>query len=282
VGNFDADTLADIAVVHPVDRGGKDAIDLFLSNGDGTFQLIGSLNTTVVGVRTLVAADLNGDTMVDLITANGSNASVSVFLGNGNGTFQAAQVSSLSLIADDLAVGDVDGDTVPDLVVIDTIAARFTILSGNGDGTFQELSTSVSTSSLPRDMKLADLNGDTLSDLIVVSGGLDAISIHLGTGSGFQPPQDSVVGAGPIAVEVRDVTGDAQLDLVVTHLSTNDVVVLPGNGDGTFQAPEVFATSIGGAPISVPLAVADFNGDTLPDIATTHDAANIVTILLHQ
>jgi hypothetical protein len=132
-------------------------------------------------------------------------------------------------------------------------------------------------------VKLADLNDDTFLDLILVISGLDAVSIQLGTGSGFQPPlPNSIVGPGPISAVVDDVTGDAQPDLIVIHLFANDIFVLPGNGDGTLQAPEVFAASVGVEVSSVAIAIADFNNDAQLDIATTHDGAAIATILLHQ
>ena len=47
--------------------------------------------------RSVAVADLDGDTVPDVVTANGSSDKVSVLLGNGNGTFQAA--SSFSIIA---------------------------------------------------------------------------------------------------------------------------------------------------------------------------------------
>lgn len=76
---------------------------------------------------------------------------------------------------------------------------------------------------------------------------------------------------------VADVNGDAKLDLVVANncdLSTGGncasdstpgvVGVLLGNGDGTFQAPQVYGS--GGYWISDYVAVADVDGDGKPDI----------------
>ena len=47
--------------------------------------------TTGVSPNFVVIADVNGDGIPDLVTANAIGNSVSVLLGNGNGTFQAAQ-----------------------------------------------------------------------------------------------------------------------------------------------------------------------------------------------
>src|SRR5207253_7449518 len=56
----------------------------------------------------------------------------------------------------------------------------------------------------------------------------------------------------------------------------NTVSVLLGNGDGTFQAAQTFGAGIN--PDSV--AVGDFNGDGLPDLAVANFISNTVSVLL--
>lgn len=74
------------------------------------------------------------------------------------------------------------------------------------------------------------------------------------------------VGSGPQSVAVADLNGDGFFDIVTANKFTNDVSVLLGNGDGTFQAQQRFAA--GSFPTSV--AVADLNGDGIPDIVTAN------------
>ena len=45
-----------------------------------------------------------------------------------------------------------------------------------------------------------------------------------------------------MSVAVADVNGDGKPDLVVANDSSDTVSVLLGNGDGTFQAQQTFAT----------------------------------------
>ena len=52
--------------------------------------------------------------------------------------------------------------------------------------------------------------------------------------------------------------------------------VLLGNGNGTFQAQQTFATDHG--PISV--ALGDVNGDGKPDIVVANQNSNAVSVLL--
>jgi hypothetical protein len=96
--------------------------------------------------------------------------------------------------------------------------------------------------------------------------------VLLGNGDGsFQLPIDMAV---PEATEVgtsADVNGDANPDLILTSRESfsstlNDVWVYLGNGDGTFQPGVAYAT--GDKPWMT--VVADFTGDTIPDIVVTN------------
>ena len=73
----------------------------------------------------------------------------------------------------------------------------------------------------------------------------------------FVARRDFGVGSGPRSVAVGDFNGDGAQDLAVANRDSNNVSVLLGNGDGTFQAAVNFGAGAG--PRSV--AVGDFNGD---------------------
>src|SRR5580658_474305 len=83
-------------------------------------------------------------------------------------------------------------------------------------------------------------------------------------------------GTDPDAVAVGDFNGDGKLDLVVANEGSNNVGILLGNGDGTFQAAVNYG--VGSAPTSV--AVGDFNGDGKLDLAVVNELSNNVSILL--
>jgi hypothetical protein len=87
------------------------------------------------------------------------------------------------------------------------------------------------------------------------------------------------VGRDPFNLASGDVDGDGFIDLVSANRGTNDVSVLYGNGDGSFQ-PEVYQR-VGPLPIS--LLVADLDGDSRDDIVTGNfgfGAASSVSVLL--
>src|SRR5262249_29869154 len=96
----------------------------------------------------------------------------------------------------------------------------------------------------------------------------------------FQAPRTFPAGVGPTAVAAVDVNGDGFPDLIVANQGTfpyanSSVSVLLGHGDGSFQPARSFPA--GAAPVVV--AVRDFNGDGLPDLAVCNAAGNDVTVL---
>jgi len=131
---------------------------------------------------------------------------------------------------------------------------------------------------------VGDFNGDGKQDLAVVNVGPEfdpgSVSILLGNGDGtFQAAVNYAVGVGAVAIAAGDFDGDGKLDLVVSnnYYSSNDLSILFGNGDGTFQPAVSFSQGFSG----VFIAAADFNGDGKLDLAvSTGLGGNSVGILL--
>ncbi len=126
---------------------------------------------------------------------------------------------------------------------------------------------------------VGDVNGDRKPDMVVVNYG-SRLGVFLGKGNGsFQPvvSYDSG-GGGSTSITVGDLNGDGKLDLVVGNQGCPVIGqclgVLLGHGDGTFQPVVIYA--IGGQPygigpgISIPIFIADVNGDTKPDLVVAN------------
>src|SRR6266849_2455137 len=95
---------------------------------------------------------------------------------------------------------------------------------------------------------------------------------------GLSKRRNFATGNGPVSVAVGDFNGDGRQDLAVANQNSNDVSVLVGNGDGSFQSPRNFAA--GSFLWSV--AVGDFNRDGRPDLAVANQNSNNISVLINN
>mgnify|MGYP006276137065 CR=1 FL=1 len=89
-------------------------------------------------------------------------------------------------------------------------------------------------------------------------------------------------GNEPVSVTAADLDGDGDTDLATANDDSSDVSVLLNNGDGTFAAPQTYASPF--APPFAPQSVtaADLDGDGEIDLATANDSSDVASVLLNN
>ena len=102
-------------------------MSLLLGNGDGSFQSAISLLAPDTP-RSIAVADVDGDTVLDIVVGNLGSDNVSVLLGNGDGSFEAAVTFAAGDGPYSIAVADLDGDRVLDLVTANSSSNDVTVL----------------------------------------------------------------------------------------------------------------------------------------------------------
>jgi hypothetical protein len=133
------------------------------------------------------------------------------------------------------------------LAVANQTDGTISILAGNGDGTFV---TPQTPCALPSCIAL--------------------------------PPVTTAAGttnASPSAIATGDFNDDGFMDIAVTDVANNRVMILFGDGKGNF-APPTAATTYATGSKPVALVAQDFDGDGQPDIAIVNQGDGTVTILL--
>ena len=89
-------------------------------------------------------------------------------------------------------------------------------------------------------------------------------------------PTSFAAGVSPTNLVIVDLNNDMKPDLAVTNQVSNDISILLGNGDGTFQ-PQ---TLVGAGSGPYGIVAGKFNADNNYDLAVTNSGANTVSIYL--
>jgi hypothetical protein len=165
-----------------------------------------------------------------------------------------------------------NGDGHPDMLL--TYYANYPnsllgYFPGNPDGTFGALISLGNSPSSNQLVSVVDFNADGIPDLTYISP--SGIGVVLGkSGLTFGPVLTTISGGStniystlPSTPVSGDFNGDGHTDLAMAV--EGGIVLLFGKGDGTFASADFYdlGREVGAS------AVADFNGDTFPDIAVT-------------
>jgi Bacterial Ig-like domain (group 3)/FG-GAP-like repeat/FG-GAP repeat len=122
-----------------------------------------------------------------------------------------------------------------------------------------------------------DFNGDGQPDVAFISGAAVTIQLSQGATTPAIPVVTNPLSCTPATLAAADMNADKKIDLILT-CSEGYVVVMFGNGDGTFRTPAYYAVS--GVTASTGSAVpVDLNGDGYPDVAMIGQG---IAVLLNQ
>lgn len=252
---------------------------LLLGDGTGSFKLSPDPNSSygsTAATGSLIAGDFNGDGNTDLVETGFQTTSPSVLFGQSSESFTTpATVGSTAEL-----VADVNNDGRADLILADS--SGLTVQLGQANNTFLVQTMPPRVSTFAAAVAVGDLNGDGKPDLIVsTESGLD---IYLGNGDGTFTFSNQILQTelningypGSASAAIADIDGDGKPDLVYVGEFQQSVsstiphlVVLPGNGDGTFGTPMVFTLQ---HPYTN-LQVADINRDGKPDLVLSDGSA---------
>jgi hypothetical protein len=262
IDDFNEDGHLDVATVSFLNN----QLSVFFGDGDGNFLLGLQMDTHRFALR-VVAADFDGDENVDLAWCARDDDSVQVSLGDGEGGFAAPASYLVGDRPVALVTADVDGDGDADLISSDSLDGRVSVLLGDGHGDFPDIDVMDGFGTVSY-TAVADLDADGDMDFAIAHD--DGISIVLGgDGDGPRQPRGAGHGLGstPTTLDFADIDENGTLDIIAPSSVDEEVVVLLGDGEGSFTEGARIAVGMG--PWGV--VAADFDEDGHVDIVVTNE-----------
>jgi hypothetical protein len=291
-GNFGNNALPSIIQTSTLDNGyspNPGTLLAYLSSAAGSYPTAPTQTADGNDPVYLGAADLNGDHLLDVVSANFQDGTLAVFFNSAGspGTFSAPLMLD-SPGASQLAIADMNGDGLPDLICADFNVSLFLQTS---PGAFANPISLYSGGA--NWVAVGDLNHDGSPDVALTDNTGVKIVLHTGVASATTYAtaaqvytESSTAGVfGANVVAIADVNGDGYADLIITDPGPYGgaapfVAVLLQNpaSPGTFLAPVTYPTAPNSLAQSI--QVVDINGDNQPDIII--GGSNAVTVLLNS
>jgi hypothetical protein len=275
IGDVNEDGVHDI-----VASDGHDYISRALSNSVLSYTASTLFLPKYQSTASLV--DATGDGKLDLVgiafqpMSPTSNYFWSVLPGSGNGSFGVP--IDLPIAPDTFNrsfLGDLTGDGHIDALLPPAgflVPYEYQVLLGLGGGQFQFAAPVPADMSIVGAVKLGDVNNDSILDLVQCHGFEIKVGVKLGDGTGAFGPMSTFLATTSInVVDIADLVGDGNPDVVMLSTSFDTIGTMEGDGTGRFISGSL--VSPGGKAATT----GDFNGDGWPDLAMLNDNINLIT-----
>jgi len=305
--DFNGDGASDLAVGNQAGFSADPVghiISILLNNNDGsgTFTTLATASSPATNgfVTRLLAADLNEDGHIDLMSIDvaASPNGVRFYAGDGTGYFAAPTVISTDTHSPNaLVAADLNGDHHLDLAV--TTGDSTAIFLGNGNGTFGAPTYLLYPDPIEGadgavHVAAADIDHDGDIDLVTTAGNFPGgVTVFRNNGDATFTRNrfkiNSVV-TNPIFVALADLDGDGNIDIVTANQfgctpDGSNLSARPGNGDGTFGA--IVPLSVGYGPTCInshwqpnAIAAVDLNCDGAADLIVPNFNTAFTSVLL--
>jgi hypothetical protein len=228
------------------------------------------VSVTAVSARSVYAADVDGDGLVDVLSASSLDGKIAWYK-NGGGSpvvWTPYTITTTALGAYSVFGTDVDGDGRLDVLSASSADDRIVwYKNGGGSPVVWTLHTITTTANKAVSVYAADVNGDGLVDVLSASLLDDKIAWYMNGGGSpvvWTPYNVTTTASSAYSVFAADVDGDGRLD-VLSASDDDDKIAWYKNGGGSpvVWTPYVITTAADGARS---VFAADVDGDGRLDV----------------
>jgi hypothetical protein len=235
-------------------------------DGLGDFGPKQIISTNANYAKDVKAADMDGDSIIDVISASAYDDKIAWYKNDGLGNFSAEHIVSTNEdFIVDIFIADIDGDSDMDIVAAALNDNTISWYRNDGLGNFSTKNTLDTNFDHARSVAVADMDGDNDMDIIAAASGIDTVAWYENTdGIGAFSSRIIITDTRQNiqAISVADLNGDNTMDVAVVSTGTNTLTWWENNNT-TFN--EHIATSSLDGPND--LSIADLDGDGDFDIA---------------
>ncbi len=222
-----------------------------------------------------MAADFNGDGVIDLVVLETSQRRVASFTGQGAGLFAAPVRTSTGSGSPTRAVAaDFTGDGRADLAVILPYSDSLVLLTNSGTGAFT-LQPAITTCSRPVSIAAGLIDADGHPDLAISCQSANLVLMLSGNGDGtFASPRYLGAADRPTHIALADMNADGRTDIVLlramNHPTMPQLTLYMQKAGGVFD-PDTVVT---GLPYNARMvAVSDADRNRTPDVLIAFDGS---------
>ena len=243
VNDFNSDNLIDFAT----SDFDYNTVKVMINKGDNSFfgaSFFGHENRT----KDIVSGDFDLDSDLDIIVTNFDTHTVSVLKNDGKGNFNEIIDYETGLEPCCLSKGDFNQDNYIDFIVLSSGSPYLSIFFNRGDGTF-EFHKNYYVERYSNVMAAGDIDSDSDLDLVVMNPRMDVYYLFFNDGTGeflnFKVFYLDFGSYEETSVVLEDFNLDNNLDMAFAASPKDyglSLVVLFGNGDGTFGPPINYIT----------------------------------------
>ncbi|MFC4230749.1 FG-GAP-like repeat-containing protein [Parasediminibacterium paludis] len=283
-------TKADLNLDGKIDiitaNGNNSSVSIFNNtSSNGSISFSSPVNLFLgISTQAIASSDLDGDGKLDLVISN-SNFSTLAILKNTSVGSNIAFASPIYVTTGsstiDVVIGDLDNDGKEDIVAVNKTSNSLSFFKNTSTlGTIsfssnQQVNVGVNSNAI----SVIDLDSDGKMDLVTVNSSNNTITVLKNvTSSGVISFVNSTyqVGSNPSSIASGDIDSDGKLDLAIANYNSNTVSIFKNlSSPGSIIFDNKIDIATGSSPRNI--AIADIDGDSKVDIATSNSLLRNVT-----